>query len=365
MVLDMGIFGRRIAAAYKTTPAPARPPVSITSPWSPQDTLLTWAVDDALAAFTKSENLPMTREVALRIPGVKRAHGIICTQLAEIPLFEMDGETPTEEQPRWLYTSDSGVAPYHRMFGVASDLFFNAWACLGFTADMTDCLHIPFGLWEIDAETGTLTADTERVPAEYTAHLVAIPLGFGENGLLVDGIDTVRQARAIEDAYRKRLDNPIPLTTLTLDADRWDGATPKERSELLETWNRQRRESSTAMKPSWISVDTPGQTAVDLFETGRNGVRIDIANHTALPASILDGVRQGGGGGGTEMRYQGVSNGGERSDLWEFGLAKRMLLAVEARLSLDDVCPPGLSIRGNRAHVITVPEPATTPTSED
>lgn len=365
----MGIFGRNIdktygrAATELLAPA-ATSPLSITSPWSPQDALVTWAVDDAIGELLGNSALPMTREVALRIPGVKRAHGIVCAQLAGIPLFDMEGETRSTEQPEWLINSNSGVAPYHRMFGAASDWFFYGWAAFGFTSGMSDCLHIPFGMWAVAAD-GTAYATDERVPEAFRDMVIAVPIGFGENGLLMDGADTIRQAQKIEAAYQDRLDNPVPLTVLTMDADRWDGSTQEERAKLRDEWNEGRRKNATALKPAWLGVDMPGQIAVDLYETGRNAVRLDIANHTGLPASILEAVRQGGGGGGTEMRYQGVQNGGSRSDLWDFGPAKRMLSAFEARMSLDDVSPSGHSIRGDLTNMQATPAPNTNPTSED
>ena len=368
--MGFSIFGRNIEQVYAKRAAtemltpPAKPPVSIVSPWSPQDNIVTWAVDDALGGLLDRSVLPLTREIALRLPGVKRAHGIICRQLASIPFFQMDNDTRTTEQPEWLTSSQSGVAPYHRMYGAASDWFFNGWAAFGFTEDMTDCLHIPFGLWKIN-EHGIIEITDERVPAEYTDKIIAIPLGYGENGLLVDGADTIRQARNVEAVYQQRLENPIPLTTLEVDGavyDQWDDP---EIDEFLDQWIRNRTKHATAVHPSYVKVGMPGQVQVDLYETGRNAARLDIANHTALPASILEAVRQGGGGGGTEMRYQGVANGGARSDLWDFGLARGMMLAFEARMSLDDVCGDGLSIRGDLTAQNAIPAPNTNPTSED
>ena len=366
----MGIFGRNIEKVYAERAAtellqrPAAPPLSITSPWSPQDTLVTWAVDDALGALLDRKQTALTREIALRLPGVKRAHGIICAQFAAIPFRQMAGDTPTAEQPSWLVTSQSGVAPYHRMFGAASDWFFHGWAAFGFTADRSDVMHIPFGLWKIN-DHGYIEATDERVPAEYTDMIIAVPLGYGENGLLVDGADTIRQARNVEAVYQQRLENPIPLTTLEVEGEVYDGWSDEELDDFLDQWITNRTKHATAVHPSYIKIGMPGQVQVDLYETGRNAARLDIANHTALPASIIEAVRQGGGGGGTEMRYQGVQNGGSRSDLWEFGMAKRMTLAFEARMSLDDVCDPGRSIRGDLTGMHAFPEPDTNPTSED
>lgn len=366
----MGIFKRRIEAAYappKLTAPPVVQPLSIASPWAPQDALLTFALDDALGGLL-TDSVAMTRDVANRIPGVKRAHGIHVGMFAEIPFFQMDGATRTPEQPEWLTSSRSGVAPYHRMWGLGSDMFYNGWGCLSFTADMSDCLHVPFGMWGVNDD-GQVWVDKDRVPAEYRAHPVAIPVGYGENGLLNDGIDTLREARQIEAAYVDRLNNPVPLTILGVPLDTWQGWTPEERKEYRDQYVNGRKASNgaVALTVAEFPVEFPAAASggVDLFESGRNAVRLDIANHTSTPAGLIEGVRQGGSGGGTEVRYSGIANGAGRHELWDYGLAKRFTLAFEARMSLDDIVPSGLSIRGDLTNLVTVPSPTSNPTSED
>lgn len=363
----MGIFSKRIAAAY---PAPSVP-IAVASPWQPSDALLQITVDQLIDSEMQQGVVPITRDIALRVPGVQRAHGVHCTMFAETVFWQTDATgARTAAQPEWLVNApESGVAPYHRKYGIASDLFFNGWAALGFNDDphvATDSLHIPFGAWGVNADR-SIWVDKTIVPEKFGRHVVAIPLGYGSNGLLVDGIDTIREARLIEAAYMERLDNPIPLTVLGIPKETWESWTVEERREYRDQWieARKKKGSAVALKVAEFPVDFPGETEANLYESGRNAVRLDIANHTSSPASLIEGVRQGGSGGGTEMRYQGVGEGGaSRSDLWEFGLAKRFVNAFEARLSLDDVSPNGLSIRGDRSHVIANPAPATNPASE-
>ena len=367
----MGIFGRRIKRDYTERTAlelnrpSGRATMGVVSPWAPASEFKSLAVDKWLEDATGGRPRVITRDAALRIPGINRAHGAICTQFASIPKFVMDGDARAAEQAPWLTNSASGVAPYHRDFGAASDWFFEGWACYGFTEDMTDCMHIPFGMWGVDDD-GYARVTTDLIPERYHAYPIAIPLGYGMNGILHDGADTIRQAQAIEDAYQNRLANPIALTVIGIDDNQYWGYTKKERAAIRDEWDEGRRKNATGLKPKSMDVDFPGVGApTDLYESGRNAVRLDIANHTAMPASFLEGVRQGGSGGGTEMRYQGVGNDGERSDLWEYGLARRMLLAFEARMSLDDVVRSGLSIRGDQANMHATPNPDTNPTSED
>lgn len=363
----VGIFSKRIAAAYPTPSVP----IAVSSPWQPSDALMQMTIDTLIATEMQQGVIPITRDIALRVPGVQRAHGVHCTMFAETVFKQTDSAgAPAAKQPEWLENApESGVSPYHRKFGIASDLFFNGWAAIGFNADpldATDALHIPFGAWTVNPDR-TLTVDEDVVPAAFRHHVIAIPLGYGSNGLLVDGIDTIREARLIESAYMDRLENPIPLTILGIPREVWESWTPAERKEYRDQYvaGRKATGGAVALKVSEFPVDFPGEVEANLYESGRNAVRLDIANHTSSPASLIEGVRQGGSGGGTEMRYQGVGEGGAaRSDLWEFGLAKRFVNAVEARLSLDDVSPKGYSIRGDRAHVVAIPAPTTNPASE-
>lgn len=363
-ICAVGIFGRNIDQAYGPR---STMPIAVASPWAPTDTLTQIAVDQ-LFVGPDSATVPMTRDIALRIPGVKRAHQVHVKQFASIPFFAMNGDDRATPQPKWLTSSASGVSPYHRMHGVGSDLFFNGWACLGFDRDPldqdADCLHAPFGAWGIDPDTGRPWIDTNVVPARYAAHPVVISAGYGDNGLLVDGIDTLREARQIEDAYKKRLDDPVPLTILNIPLATWELWSPEERAAYRDQWVEGRRKSSTAMKVAEFPVEMPGQIAVDLYESGRNAVRLDIANHTGTPASLLEGTRQAGGGG-TDIRYTGVANGSMRGELWEYGSAKGFAFAFEARMSLDDIVPSGQSIRGDLTSMQAIPAPNTNPTSED
>jgi hypothetical protein len=335
--------------------------VGIQTPWAPPS--------DALATFTAQiigadDAEVVTRESALRVPGVKRAHGIHASIVAGASWFEFEGDTKAADQPGWLLSSRSGVSPYHRMFGVASDLFMSGWACLAFTGNPweegVDALHIPAGLWGIDPNNGRVVLDS-TIPAEYHALPVAIPLGFGENGLLIDAADTVRAARSIERAWMERVENPIPATDLHINDPAYNGMTKREKTKLVDQWNENRKRSGgqTAVTQSFLDVRALGQVSADLFEKGRNAVRLDLANHSAVPASIIEGAKDGGG---SDLNY--TNDGSKRAELYDFGTV-RFVQAIEARLSLDDVCKPGRSIRADVSWRTAPQTPDTNPTSED
>ncbi|MGP6171972.1 hypothetical protein ACTU6V_12290 [Microbacterium sp. A204] len=345
-------------------PAVSMTPVLPVSPFSPQDSLQEITVAQLWPEHDTTRTL--TDQTALRIGPVKRSYEIVCGVLARMPWrqFDVNGETAT--QPGWLVNSQSGVSPRSLRYGVVGDLFMHGWAVIGFALGEdkypVDALHIPFGWWKMDPATGEIDVNP-AVAARYRQRVVAIPLGYGSNGLMVDGIDALRDARAIGFAYRDRIDNPIAQTILTVSSDEWRGWSKVEREEFRQMWIKGRASSNgaTAMKPDFVSVDMPGALPADLFESGRNANRLDIANHAGIPAALLEGSKQSGGG---DIHYSTEANGEQRNELWDFGLAK-FADAIEARLSLDDVCPSGLSLRLDRADYLTAPTPTTPTLSED
>lgn len=321
--------------------------------------MVTFAASEVLGAAEKAA-VAVTRETALRVPGVKRAHGIHCGLVAGLSWYDWDGDVRAPEQPSWLTNSDSGVSPYHRMFGVTSDLFMCGWACISFTADMTDAMHVPYGLWHVDESTGRVVV-ADSVPTAYRAKPIVIPLGYGENGLLVDGVDSVRASRNIERAWNERVENPAPATDLHITDPAYNEMSAKEKRKIVDQWNENRRRAGgqTAVTQSFLEVKALGQTDAGLFEKGRNAIRLDLANHTAVPASLIEGSKDGGG---ADINYSNDAT--SRNELWDFGTS-RFVRAIEARLSLDDVCAPGHSIRADASNLMSTPTPNMHQTSED
>lgn len=334
------------------------------SPFSPQDSLTDITVAQLWPEHDTTKTL--TDQTALRIGPVKRSYEIVCGVLARMPWRDYDGDTETADQPKWLVTTKTGIAPRSLRYGVVGDLFMHGWAVIGFELGddgyPIDALHIPRGWWTMNPQTGAVEVD-KAVDSRYTQLVVPIPLGYGSNGIMSDGIEALRDARAINSAYRDRIDNPIAQTILTVEAEQWMAWTKEEREEFRQMWikGRQSANGATGMKPSFVTVDMPGALPTDLFESGRNANRLDIANHAGLPADLIEGSKQSGGG---DMHYSTEAGGAQRNELWDFGLAK-FADAIEARLSLDDVCPPGRSIRIDRSHYLTSPNPTTPITSED
>lgn len=344
-------------------PAVKTTPILPVSPFSPQDSLTEITVAQLWPEHDTAKTL--TDASALRIGPVKRSYEIVCGVLARMPWRQYDQNGETADQPEWLVNTRSGIAPRTLRYGVVGDLFMHGWAVIGFELGQdgypVDALHIPHAWWSMDSK-GEITVDA-AIERRYTQRIVPIPLGYGSNGIMNDGIEALRDARAIGAAYRDRIDNPVAQTILTVEAEQWRQWSKDEREEFRQLWIKGRASANgaTAMKPSFVTVDMPGALPSDLFESGRNANRLDIANHAGVPADLIEGSKQSGGG---NLHYSTEAGGAQRNELWDFGLAK-FADAIEARLSLDDVCPSGLSIRADRSDYLTSPNPTTPITSED
>lgn len=300
----------------------------------------------------------ITRDVAQRVPGFKRAVALHAGIVASIPFKQYTGPAALDPQPAWLTSSASGVSPYHRMFGVTTDLFWYGWALLGAEKGPDerpiDAMHIPYGMWSVTSD-GEIKID-DSIEARFRELPIAIHLGL--NGVLVDGIDTIRAARFVEKGWAERALNPIAQTELHINNPDTQ-LSKKEQRALAKEYNEQRRLSSTSVTPYDIDVKEHGQVSTDFFESGRNAVRLDIANHGYVPASIIEGAKNGSAG---EINYS--NDAGKRNELYDFGSAL-FVNAIAARLSLDDVCAPGDSIRPDLSWAQAVPTPTTSLVTED
>ncbi len=300
----------------------------------------------------------VTPELALRVPEVKRALQAHTSLVAPLKFAVHDNgsDTPRDEQPFWASNSDyPAVSPYLRMKGVVSDLFMYGWALLGAEVGDNDLprdmIHIPRNLWDIDPKTGNVEAD-EAIPARYRQRLILIPLGA--NGLFADGIDSIRQARKLEHARQRRLDAPPPATELHITDPRFDEMTADEKRQLSKDYSENRKDYATSVTPSYMEVNDHSSTgSVDLFESGMNSLRIQLAMHGGVPASFLEAGKEGGSSGA--MSY---SNEGDRqSELWIFGSAE-FAYAITSRLSLPDVVGEDAEVRADMS-AFAVPAPTT------
>src|SRR5690606_15842222 len=133
----MGIFGRNIKAAYDSRPAVPTTPVT---PWGTQDSLMT-ALQSELFG---TDNGAITREIAQRVPGLKRAVQIHADIISAMPMYQYKDGVKVADQPEWLQNTQSGIPPLIRTKGLVQDLAYEGWALLGCQVDgdrIVDAIH--------------------------------------------------------------------------------------------------------------------------------------------------------------------------------------------------------------------------------
>lgn len=326
------------------------------TPWDAQDSLLAALESDLFGL----DSTAITRDLAMRVPGLKRAVQIHADIISAMPLVQYKAGQPVAEQPDWLQNSRSGIPPLIRTKGLVKDLALEGWAMLGCevaNGQITDAMHIPKAThWKFDS--AGVVEFTRPIDPTYLGHIILIPLG--DNGILIDGADTIRQARALDLARTVRLESPPAGTELHITDVSYDGMNRKERLREVKAYAEQRRKTSVSMTPSYLEVKEHSGEAIDLFDSATNSIRLDIANHASVPASVIEGARASGGG--SDMTYTG--KGDERSELYDLG-SRQFAEAIAARLSLDDVCPSGEYIAFDRSEMFAVPTPTTAPVRED
>lgn len=301
---------------------------------------------------------------ALSVAPIKRGRAIIVGSLADLPLEAgrftgPDEWTPTPRQPAWLSSTKTIVTPWHRMAMTVDDLIFHGWSLWALerteAGTITDAARVAFARWAFDQNTPLgITVNNEPVTDPRSVILFQGP----DEGLLLSAADVIRGARAMEAAWVGRVQNPIPMTVLH-EVER-NGVTQEEAEQYVASWSAARTSPTGAVGflPSQLNMEVYGETVADLFTEGRNNVRLDVANHLNLPASLLDGSTAT-----ASLTY--VTQEGQRSSLIDW--LEYWLAPIEARLSMDDITPHGQLVRFNRSNLSDVPNDSHGPeqTAED
>lgn len=327
-------------------------PLGITGLWwqrQPENPLAQLVLDDILGSEFPEI---IDRNMAMRVPPVRRARALLVGAIADLPLVAYRGDERLSVQPTWAYRSDK-LDTWHRMAATIDDILFYD-ECMwlrqngedGFPLDMQ---HIPWEAWSVNADgeievTFSPNAQPEVVPAE---KLLYIP-GTGDGGLL-SAVDTIRGARRIDKAWVARTQSPIPPT---LFVQKEEGTTTSsEVTALLTDWGNARRNPETAgtgyvpfgIEPMFPTLHDDSA----MFIEGRNAVRLDFANLTNIPASLLDGSTAT-----ASLTY--TTTEGQKSSFHEQSL-RYWSAPIEHRLSMDDVVPRGQRVRFDITYTTQVP----------
>lgn len=325
----------------------------IASPWGSTDHLYRVVAADLFGADVTQA---ITRDAAMKVPAMARARHIVAGKLAAAPLRALAGDTELADQPTWLYRSDAATAPYHRMLWTVDDLIFHGWSLWALrraartdrVGAVLDAVRVPADRWRF--QDGQVLVDDAAVPAERVC-LIPGP----HEGLLAFGDETLGTAKSLETTVAQRAANPSAMTELHDTDDTPLGDT--ERAQLLDSWNAARRQGGAAYTPRRITLRELGQQDSAWLIQARNASAIDVARHVGVPAATIDASNVN-----STLTYETAQ--GRNTELYDLGLSL-YADAIAARLSLDDMVPPGVRVAFDLTQ-LTAPAPDPTgPVTED
>jgi hypothetical protein len=347
-----------IAAAELTAAAalfdPLAGPVSLGSPWAPDNHLAHVVVQDILGITTPGTP---SRAEAIQVPAVARARGVVCTTIARIELGAYRGDTRLDSaaEPSWLHATDGPMSPFHRMLWSLDDLYFYGWACwrvtqretvngqpdAGFPQRMNRLA--PLAEWRFEPDTGRVLLATPAGGwrAANLREIVLIP--GPHEGLLVEGAPAVSHARDLQRSAH----NAARFPSAYLGLKQTTGAPLKRRSDdpdevtvetVIRDW-RNARINPEGGGVAWlggVEAQEIGTFAEHLVTQGRNAADVDVARHSYIPADLIDASVPE-----SSLHYS-TSRDNDRRAI-DYGLGAYMS-AVSGRLTQDDVTPRGQRI---------------------
>jgi len=310
--------------------------------------------------------LPLDRQLAMSVPAVSRGRDLICNAASQLPLTALSDGVPATSQPTFLYRSDSAQTPQERIERTVDDLIFHGdslWVVKrGSKSDgsaygpILDAVWVPRNRWTVepvDSFTNRVLVDGNPVAEDSVIHF------YKGDGLLARAHRTLKGYIALEGSVLSKTRNPIPLTVIQHSQQSAGDLEPEEIGNLLRDWGTARRSEDGAVGylPFGLEIQTHGQVQSDLFETGRNAYRLDIANFMNIPAVMLDGSLST-----STLTYSTVEGQANR---FFTETMPGYLGVIERRLSKDDVVPRGQSVRFDTSQLTVAPASPTGAPVED
>lgn len=340
----MGIFGfgRVPTTQVAQALAPGRQ-VRLASPWSQGLTTSIMAAD-----WFGATNLPVMREQAMRVPAVSAARNLICEGVAQGVLETWNLTSRLARQPAWLTRTDGDLPPARRLAWTVDDLLFSAFSLWGVARGaggaILDAWRVPAESWDFD-EDGSVLVDQRPAAADEV-----ILFTGRDDGLLLNGNETIRRALDLSATVSARARNPVPTTLLkeTYEQGRTDGTDPMDlddegnpRNEVKDVVDsflaarRDRDRGSITYVPYGIDVEAYGQDEVSFYENARNFDTLEVARLTGVPAGMLDAS-----GVAASLTYETTQS--NRSILAD--RIREWASLIECRLSMDDCTPRGTRV---------------------
>lgn len=302
------------------------------------------------AAFgMATDSCTVTREQAMRIPGVRRGRQVICGTIGVLPLLarrtNSDGtvDDVTADRPV-LSTLNPDTTPQFTLTWTVDDLLFYGVAWWRVTS--RDAQGFPsrvewLARWRITVD---LSRQAVYVDGTKVDQADLIRFDGPDEGVLNYGGPTLTTTRLLEDAVRRfaRLDIPLGILKLAEGASELSqvagscGIEGDDRSEVdyaLDQWEAARRDRTTAFLNRALDYAPQQFDASQLqLADGRNFQLADVARLMNLAPRHVNAPA------GDSLTYSTTE--ADRRDLLDTSLVG-FIAAIEQRLSMNDFSPRG------------------------
>jgi HK97 family phage portal protein len=286
-----------------------------------------------------------TRALAMSVPSVARARGIICGTIGSLPLTTFNRITGeyvdphrviNQPDPRvagfviycwlaediWLY--GAGYGQVLEMYSATDGGRVRAWTRVSpdrVTVD-TDFLNTTINGYKVDGKS---------VPMQGVGSIIRFD--GADEGFLHRSGKTVAAAVYLENAALNYAKEPAPSMVLKSNGT---NLTAERISSLLSAWKSARQSRSTAFLNADVDLKEFGFDPKSLqLAEGRQYVALELARACGIPAYFLSAET-------TSMTYSNAVS--ERRSLVDFSL-RPILKAIEERLSLPDFVPNPVMVR--------------------
>jgi HK97 family phage portal protein len=316
----------------------------ITAPKPIADT----AIDASLAPVNSLDSLgapffggdqTASRSVAMGVPTIARARGIICSTVAALPLETKVKETnETVYSPRVIRQPDPRITGAEFWSWIAEDLLFRPAAYCQVMARYADTGRIQAMQRIAPERVGVFTNSIGTEIDSYTVDGIPFPFedlvvfGNGQEGLLNRAGRTIRAAHALERAALDFAINPIPQIVLSSNGVQL----PKDRvASLINAFKNKASKAVTFLNAD-IKMDTIGYDPKNLqLNEARQHLSLELCRAIGIPAWFASADP-------SSMTYSNAVN--QRRDLIDFSI-RPVLTIIEERLSLTDFTPASQYVR--------------------
>ncbi|MGL5929946.1 MAG: phage portal protein [Dermatophilaceae bacterium] len=275
----------------------------------------------------------------MQVPAVKRARDVVCSlSVLSLRLYDRAGV----EVPSDLCSSPSATLPRSIVMSqLVDDLLMEgvAW----WRVVDAGWYGYPTSVARVDPRTVSVREQSHRcgvaacsgrvwVDSKHLHDSQLIRFHGPSDGILTAGARAIRTCLALEAAAARNADGVPPIDLLELS----DVITPTQRDELAQDWRAARQASGTGILPPGVKYRESGWTPEQLEMAAAR-------QHAVLEIARLAGVDPEELGVSTTSRT--YANTWDRKRAFLDQTLAPYIAAIEERISMPDVTPPGYTAR--------------------